>query len=76
MPGAYRQVQALGISFAKYCRERDLKVNQWYGIRTGLIRRDIAGMGEGEAGKRSDFHRCALRQRRPPPVGSATLLDR
>jgi hypothetical protein len=25
-----RRAQAMGISFAEYCRGRDLKVNQWY----------------------------------------------
>lgn len=52
----HRQAQALGISFAEYCRERDLKVNQWYWIRTGLIRRGIiAGHGKTEADKPAGF---------------------
>jgi hypothetical protein len=52
----HRQAQALGISFAEYCRERDLKVNQWYWVRTGLIRRGIiAGHGKTEAGKPAGF---------------------
>ena len=52
----HRQAQALGISFAEYCRERDLKVNQWYWIRTGLIRRGIiSGHGKTEAGKPAGF---------------------
>lgn len=52
----HRQAQALGMGFAQYCRERDLKVNQWYWIRTGLIRRGIiAGPGKAEAGKPAGF---------------------
>ena len=52
----HRQAQALGISFAEYCRERDLKVNQWYWVRTGLIRRGvIAGHGKTEADKPAGF---------------------
>jgi hypothetical protein len=52
----HRQAQALGISFAEYCRERDLKVNQWYWVRTGLIRRGIiVGHGKTEAGKPAGF---------------------
>lgn len=51
-----RQARALGISFAEYCRERDLKVNQWYWVRTGLIRRGlIAGHGKTEADKPAGF---------------------
>lgn len=51
-----RQARALGISFAEYCRERDLKVNQWYWVRTGLIRRGIiAGRGKAEADKPAGF---------------------
>jgi hypothetical protein len=52
----HRQAQTLGISFAEYCRERDLKVNQWYWVRTGLIRRGvIAGHGKADADKPAGF---------------------
>lgn len=51
-----RQARTLGIGFAEYCRERDLKVNQWYWVRTGLIRRGIiAGHGKAEADKPAGF---------------------
>lgn len=36
-----RQAQAQGMSFAEYCRARDLKVNQWYWVRSGLIRKGV-----------------------------------
>ena len=52
----HRQAQALGISSAEYCRERDLKVNQWCWVRPGLIRRGIiAGHGKTEAEKPAGF---------------------
>jgi len=52
----HRQAQALGISFAEYCREHDLKVNQWYWVRTGLIRRGvIAGYAKAEADQPAGF---------------------
>ena len=35
------QAQAQGISFAEYCRSRGLKVNQWYWVRSGLIRKGV-----------------------------------
>lgn len=51
-----RQAQALGISFAEYCRQRNLKVNQWYWVRSGLVRKGvIAGDGKAEADKPAGF---------------------
>lgn len=44
----HRQAQALGISFAEYCRERDLKVNQWYWVRSGLVRKGVIAGGKVE----------------------------
>lgn len=52
----HRQAQALGISFAEYCRERDLKVNQWYWVRSGLVRKGvIASDAKAEANKSAGF---------------------
>ena len=52
----HRQAQALGISLAEYCRQRDLKVNQWYWIRNGLMRRGvIASEIKAEAEQPSGF---------------------
>jgi hypothetical protein len=52
----HRQAQALGISFAEYCRERDLKVNQWYWIRSGLVRKGvITSEAKAEADKPVGF---------------------
>ena len=51
-----RRAQALGISFAEYCRQRDLNVNQWYWVRSGLTRKGvIAGHGKAEADKPAGF---------------------
>ncbi len=51
-----RQAQALGISFAEYCRQRDLKVNQWYWVRSGLVRKGVmANEGKAEADKPAGF---------------------
>jgi hypothetical protein len=51
-----RQAQKLGVSFAEYCRQRDLKVNQWYWIRSGLIRRGvIASQGKADTDKPAGF---------------------
>jgi len=51
-----RRAQALGMSFAEYCRERDLKVNQWYWVRSGLMRKGVlAGHAKAEAGKPAGF---------------------
>ena len=52
----HRQAQALGISFAEYCRQRDLRVNQWYWVRSGLVRKGvIASDAKAEAGKPAGF---------------------
>lgn len=50
-----RQAQALGLSFAEYCRQRDLKINQWYWIRRGLMRKGVIGGSKGEADKPAGF---------------------
>jgi hypothetical protein len=52
----HRQAQALGISFAEYCRERDLRVNQWYWVRGGLVRKGIiASDAKAQADKPAGF---------------------
>jgi hypothetical protein len=52
----HRRAQTLGISFAEYCRERDLKVNQWYWVRSGLMRKGvIASDAKAEADKPAGF---------------------
>jgi hypothetical protein len=52
----HRQAQALGISFAEYCRQRDLKVNQWYWVRSGLVHKGvIASDTKAEADKQAGF---------------------
>lgn len=44
-----RPARAQGVSFAEYCRARDLKVNQWYWIRSGLIRKGVIAAGAAPA---------------------------
>ena len=34
-----RQAQELGVSFSRYCRERDLKFQQWAWVKRVLIRK-------------------------------------
>lgn len=42
-----RQAQELGLSFAEYCRQRNLRANPWYWTKQRLIRKGvIAGRGE------------------------------
>ena len=36
-----RQAQELGLSFSEYCRQKDLKFNQWYWIKRGLMRKGV-----------------------------------
>jgi hypothetical protein len=36
-----KQAQELGVSFAEFCRRFDLKVNTWYTIRQGLVRKGV-----------------------------------
>lgn len=52
----HRQAQEFGISFAEYCRQRGLQVNQWYWVRTGLRGKGvIASDAEADAGKPAGF---------------------
>jgi len=37
------QARDLGISFSKYCRERDLKFQQWAWVKRVLIRKGVIG---------------------------------
>lgn len=51
-----RQAQELGLSFSQYCRERDLKINQFYWVKRGLIRKGvIAVRRRGERDKSAGF---------------------
>lgn len=36
-----RQAEALRLSFSEYCRQKDLKFNQWYWIKRGLMRKGV-----------------------------------
>jgi hypothetical protein len=45
-----RQAQELGMSFSRYCRERDLKFQQWAWVKRVLIRKGVIG-GRRRAGK-------------------------
>jgi len=38
-----RQAQELGVSFSRYCRERDLKFQQWAWVKRVLIRKGVIG---------------------------------
>lgn len=43
-----RQADALGLSFAEYCRQKDLNFNQWYWQRRNLMRKGvISGPAKG-----------------------------
>lgn len=51
-----RRAQAMGISFAEYCRREDLKVKHWYRVRSGLARKGvIARAGKTEASQPAGF---------------------
>src|SRR5260370_41991129 len=38
-----RQAQDLGISFSRYCREKQLKLHEWSWVKRGLIRKGVIG---------------------------------
>ena len=42
-----RQAQELGMSFSRYCRERDLKFQQWAWVKRVLIRKGVIGGRDG-----------------------------
>jgi hypothetical protein len=51
-----RQAQELGLTFSKYCRERDLRIHQWYWIKRALTRKGvIAGRRKAEAKPTAGF---------------------
>lgn len=51
-----RQAEALGLSFSEYCRQRGLKVNQWYWVRRGLrLKGVLAGPRDAEEVKPARF---------------------
>ncbi len=45
-----RQAQELGVSFSRYCREHDLKFQQWAWVKRVLIRKGVIG-GRRRPGK-------------------------
>ena len=51
-----RQAQELGLTFSKYCRERDLRIHQWYWVKRALLRKGvIAGRRKPEAKPAAGF---------------------
>jgi hypothetical protein len=51
-----RQAQALGLTFSEYCRERDLRIHQWYWIKRALSRKGvITGRRKAEAKRTAGF---------------------
>jgi len=60
-----RQAQELGVSFSRYCRERDLKFQQWAWVKRVLIRKGVIGERRpaGKA-KAVDLHRYGLHRQR------------
>lgn len=40
-----RQAQELGVSFSQYCRQRDLKHDQWYWVKRELVRKGVIAGG-------------------------------
>ena len=51
-----RRAQSMGLSFAEYCRRADLKVERWYWVRSGLVRKGvIAREGKAESDKPAGF---------------------
>ena len=51
-----RQAQELGLTFSQYCRERDLRIHQWYWIKRALTRKGvITGRRKAEANRSARF---------------------
>ena len=38
-----RQAQELGVSFSRYCREKELKLHEWSWVKRVLIRKGVIG---------------------------------
>jgi hypothetical protein len=65
-----RQAQELGLSFSRYCRERDLKFQQWAWVKRVLIRKGVIG-GRRWVGKAKAVGFAPVRV--APPEAAATV---
>jgi hypothetical protein len=65
-----RQAQELGVSFSRYCRERDLKFQQWAWVKRVLIRKGVIG-GRRRTGKGKAVGFAPVRV--APPAAAATV---
>jgi hypothetical protein len=65
-----REAQGLGVSFSRYCRERDLKFQQWAWVKRVLIRKGVID-GRRPAGKAKAAGFAAVRV--APPVAPVTV---
>jgi hypothetical protein len=65
-----RQAQELGVSFSRYCRERDLKFQQWAWVKRVLIRKGVIGERR-PAGKAKAVGFAPVRV--APPAAAATV---
>jgi hypothetical protein len=65
-----RQAQELGVSFSRYCRERDLKFQQWAWVKRVLIRKGVIG-ARRPAGKANAVGFAPVRV--APPAAAAMV---
>jgi hypothetical protein len=65
-----REAQGLGVSFSRYCRERDLKYQQWAWVKRVLIRKGVID-GRRRAGKAKATGFALVRV--APPAAPATV---
>ena len=62
-----RQAQELGLSFAEYCRQRNLRANPWYWTKNRLVRKGvIAGRVEAAEVKPATFVPVRITPQAPP----------
>jgi len=55
-----RQAQELGVSFSRYCRERDLKFQQWAWVKRVLIRKGVVAERRAGRSKAAGFVRVRI----------------
>ena len=62
-----RQAQELGLSFAEYCRQRNLRPNPWYWTKNRLVRKGvIVGRVEAAEVKPATFVPVRITPQAPP----------
>jgi hypothetical protein len=67
-----RQAQELGVSFSRYCREKELKLHEWSWVKRVLIRKGvIGGRRRAEKAKPAGFVPVRVA---PAAVAAATTM--